>query len=111
MVAIPTINWVRLNAFGFSRGAAAARWFIHAALNGDFRRPRPLRQRRPLIARVRALGIEIQRVEVKFVGLFDTVSAFGVNHENDTEQLQLEAITRAEDSCATGGGGRIPEEL
>lgn len=87
MVMIP--HYVTLNVFGFSRGAAAARNFVHLAntqpelfknaeLDKDwnFAKNNPSKQ---------------NGVSVNFVGLFDTVASYGkdLNFSNDTEQLHL----------------------
>lgn len=82
-------HYVTLNVFGFSRGAAAARNFVHLAntqpelfknaeLDKDwnFAKNNPSKQ---------------NGVSVNFVGLFDTVASYGkdLNFSNDTEQLHL----------------------
>jgi hypothetical protein len=76
------IERIHLDAFGFSRGAAAARHFVHFVLNGD----------KPLQPRIEALGHTVELLEINFVGLFDTVASFGVNHDTDTADLNLDAI-------------------
>jgi len=83
-----------LDVFGFSRGAAGARYFIHKTLsdkNGLFSSPEPLADK------IRALGFEIDKknVRVEFVGLYDTVSSEGLNH-NDVKSLKLTAVSRPE---------------
>lgn len=67
------------NLFGFSRGAATARYFMS------------------LESRIRAvLGIKgNQRREFNFVGLFDTVASYGLYHQNDVENLQLDSVSKA----------------
>jgi hypothetical protein len=76
-----------LDAFGFSRGAAAARYFVHSALEeeGD-----------TLKTRLSAIGYSVNIVKVKFVGLYDTVASYQILHGNDTEQLHLDSIRNAE---------------
>lgn len=65
-----------VNAFGFSRGAAAARHFVNLA------------KKQP--QRFKFLGINKPgAVQVNFVGLYDTVSSFGGNFNNDEENLML----------------------
>jgi|JI6StandDraft_1071083.scaffolds.fasta_scaffold02842_12 hypothetical protein len=81
-----TISQIVLDAFGFSRGAAAARSFVHQALNVDDR----------LARRLTAVGYTVGTVLVRFVGLFDTVASYGVAHTNDTADLNLDAIRVAE---------------
>ena len=58
------VEQVTIDVFGFSRGAAAARHFVSL-----------LRNERPLAAR---LGVPRAKVVIKFVGVFDTVSSYGV---------------------------------
>lgn len=67
------------NLFGFSRGAATARYFMS------------------LESRIRAvLGIKgHQKIEFNFVGLFDTVASYGGYHKNDVEQLKLDSVSKA----------------
>ena len=76
---------IYFDVFGFSRGAATARHFIHRVLfQGD-----------DVIAKVlhRDHKILAERVEVIFAGLFDTVSSYGIlDFSNDTGQLHLDAV-------------------
>ena len=90
------IAYIHLDSFGFSRGAAAARNFIHQAVNAGQLRIRN---------RLQARGIETGPVTVKFVGLFDTVSSIGyglspgdIGWENNTDatDFHLRAISVAE---------------
>lgn len=81
-----TIRQIVLDAFGFSRGAAAARHFVHKALNVGDR----------LAQRLSAVGYTVGSVIVRFVGLFDTVASYGTVHSNDTADLNLDAIRAAE---------------
>jgi hypothetical protein len=81
------IEKVEIDTFGFSRGAAAARHFVHVALND-----RALNVRKQLEDR----GFTVNDVTVTFVGLYDTVASYGVQHSNDTRDLNLDAIRNAE---------------
>lgn len=67
------------NVFGFSRGAAAARHFIHEAKSNP--------------ARFSGWCLTKSQVMVNFVGLFDTVSSYeeslGKNFDNDVLELHL----------------------
>lgn len=81
-----TITQIVLDAFGFSRGAAAARNFVHMALNVEER----------LAKRLTDLGYTVGTVIARFIGLFDTVASYGVAHYNDTADLSLDAIRVAE---------------
>lgn len=79
------IERIHLDAFGFSRGAAAARYFVHFVLEGD----------NPLQPRIEARGHPVELLEVNFIGLFDTVASYGLKHSNDTSDLSLDAIRAA----------------
>lgn len=79
------IDLLTLDLYGFSRGAAGARHFIHEALFGDHSIKQQLQD----------LGYTVGKVEVCFVGLYDTVSSHGLNFKNDVEALNLHAISRA----------------
>ncbi len=78
---------VHLDSFGFSRGAATARSFLWAALDDPGR---------TLKERLERQGFKVGPVVSKFVGLFDTVASYNGNHGNDTQDLRLDAIRRAE---------------
>lgn len=91
-----------LDVFGFSRGAAAARNFIHEALNDD----KGAKRTHSLKTRLRHEMLEAQEVKTKFAGLFDTVSTYGpgiigavkvvVGSADNVEQLNLDAVAQAE---------------
>lgn len=81
------IEYLHVDAFGFSRGATAARHFVHSACV----EPSTLLQTALVMA-----GYEVGEVVVKFVGLFDTVASYGAYHLNDTAELHLDAIKVAE---------------
>lgn len=85
------IDCIYIDTFGFSRGAAAARYCIYAIMNNYFRN-------RSLQNRLTAFGYSVNRIKIHFVGLFDTVSSFGadLNFDNDTEELHLDAISHAQ---------------
>jgi len=89
------IDRLTLDTFGFSRGAAAARYCIHRALidedGGWFRS-----DWHGLPTALERLGYGVGLFDVKAVGLFDTVSSFGFNHNNDVKDLHLDAIRKAE---------------
>ncbi len=79
---------ITIDVFGFSRGAACARYFIHAFLNNqDSFRSTPAAQ---------AGYKTIFRCYCKYAGLFDTVASYGVIHKNDTADLNLDAVRLAE---------------
>ncbi len=79
---------ITIDVFGFSRGAACARYFIHAFLNNqDGFRNTPAAQ----------IGYEtIIRCYCKYAGLFDTVASYGWDHDDDTTDLNLDAVRLAE---------------
>ncbi len=69
------VEQVTIDVFGFSRGAAAARHFISL-----------LHATPTLAAR---LQTPTAKVKIKFVGIFDTVSSYGLSFKDDIEQLGL----------------------
>ncbi|MEM7159101.1 MAG: DUF2235 domain-containing protein [Myxococcota bacterium] len=75
------VETLTFDAFGFSRGAAAARNFIHVI-------------REAYVDQTFA-GMTVEELEFGFVGLYDTVASYGGNHGNDTEELQLDAVQHA----------------
>ena len=81
------IEYVHIDSFGFSRGAAAARHFVYVALNHP-----ELNVLKQLTDR----GFSVGEVVVKFVGLYDTVASYGIVHSDDTADLNLSAISSAE---------------
>ncbi len=104
------INRLYIDTFGFSRGAAAARNFVHEVTKkkGSVKNVIPAGQGQPVIiyydVDYGALGehlgesfIEKMRLPlcVRYVGLFDTVASYGVAHFNDTSDLHLNAVSKA----------------
>jgi len=85
--------------FGFSRGAAAARYFIYQLLSDTpNRRGKVTIPARPIYLRLQNAGYQIEpkNLKVRFVGLYDTVASEGISHSNDTYSLKLDAIGRPE---------------
>ncbi|RZJ41927.1 MAG: hypothetical protein EOO19_14165, partial [Chryseobacterium sp.] len=41
-------------------------------------------------------GIIVNHVDVRFLGLFDTVSSYGLFHDNDVRDLSLDAVNKAQ---------------
>lgn len=70
------VEEIKLDVFGFSRGAAAARNFISLLTYA----PSTLATR---------INAPQARIVLKFVGLFDTVASHGVKHTNDVDDLNL----------------------
>lgn len=83
------ISYVYLDVFGFSRGAAAARYWIHLILEDTW-------NTNALKKWLTKQGYSVGEVKIKFVGLFDTVASCGVNHSNDTSELSLDSVSKAE---------------
>ncbi|MGV0924695.1 phospholipase effector Tle1 domain-containing protein [Empedobacter tilapiae] len=67
------IGKVTINVFGFSRGAAAARYFLSQEIH---------------IANY--LKIDKKDITFNFIGLFDTVASHGIYHLNDVVDLNLD---------------------
>ncbi len=80
------IAYLHIDTFGFSRGAAAARYCLQACLFEDDTN---------LKKRLTDKGYTVETVEAKFVGLFDTVASHGIKHTNDTADLSLRAVQHA----------------
>ncbi|MFT4794258.1 MAG: hypothetical protein ACJAVR_001846 [Paracoccaceae bacterium] len=81
------IEYIHLDAFGFSRGAAGARFFVHYAVNDAATAIKTVLTNE---------GYDVGEVKVKFLGLYDTVASYGAAHYNDTADLSLDAISVAE---------------
>jgi hypothetical protein len=73
-----------IDVFGFSRGAASARFFIHQVTG----------IKRQKIADNFAKG-QLAFLIVNFVGLYDTVSSYGFNFDDDVKDLKLDTIRYA----------------
>ena len=78
-----SISLLTIDVFGFSRGAAAARAFIYFAL---------IDKEENIKRRLQIKEFTVGEVKVQFSGLFDTVAAFGIWNDDDTEDLHLDAI-------------------
>ena len=103
------ISKVVIDVFGFSRGAATARSFIHQVLSGTrvivtkVSTRRGTRYQRKVIPTSRLLmameapGIEIAQdaLQIGFAGLFDTVSSHGSALHSDVKDLNLDAVKKA----------------
>ncbi|WP_340199079.1 phospholipase effector Tle1 domain-containing protein [Ascidiimonas sp. W6] len=110
-LGVEKIGEFRIDVFGFSRGAAAARYLIHEVN----KRAGSIKSRHPRNNKITyyevdhgALGeglaskqIEVlpNRLKVNFVGLYDTVSSHGAGaitgYQNDVSALFLDAVRRA----------------
>ncbi len=100
------INRLHVDTYGFSRGAAAARSFVHEITKRE-RGGIPLygNTRTSIIPANGELGKHLaeSNIEmrlplcVRFVGLYDTVASYGyIAHWNDSFQLGLRAISKAQ---------------
>lgn len=88
-------EYIHTDAFGFSRGAAAARHYIHKALHaaptGGGEDAPPIESR--IDRQLEEAGYVVNALEARFGGLFDTVASYGVAHFNDTWELSLGAVS------------------
>ncbi|CAZ94494.1 T6SS phospholipase effector Tle1-like catalytic domain-containing protein [Zobellia galactanivorans] len=95
------IKILRIDVFGFSRGAAAARHFIYKITRKIYGRGHV--RTRKLITAYGKLGEELKAneveqpllLEVRFAGLYETVASYGIEHVFDTFQLDLDAVRKA----------------
>ena len=86
------IKSLTLDIFGFSRGAATARCFINRIWNLYFYyNLRTNIYGKPVYKpSFHFFGIQYGvQINVRFLGLFDTVSSYGLRHKNDVNQLNL----------------------
>jgi uncharacterized protein (DUF2235 family) len=90
------IEKLTVDVFGFSRGAAAARNFLYQATNTKSHGRNPAR---PLKKQLEQAGFEVEKVEMQFAGLYDTVSAVGLpsQHKHNSSRLHLNAVSQAKD--------------
>ncbi len=83
-----------IDVFGFSRGAAAARYFIHIIMDersGGLFSDKP----KTFAQTLTDMEFTVNKVEINFVGLFDTVASYGIRHSNDTAELSLDCLAHA----------------
>jgi len=87
------ITTLTINLFGFSRGATAARHFIHVAKLTNPKGGGTIAEQ------LKSLGYQVEKTAIKigFAGLFDTVASHGISFSNDTAALNLNAIKHAAD--------------
>lgn len=45
---------------------------------------------------LKSAGIKVNHINVRFLGLFDTVSSYGLFHDNDVADLSLDAVNKAQ---------------
>ena len=81
------IEEISIDVFGFSRGAAGARYFIHEALDSG---------KKPIKEELISKGFKVKKIKIKFAGLYDTVSSHGVIYSNDVSDLKLRSVFHAD---------------
>ena len=113
------INMLQIDVFGFSRGAAAARNFAHeitlrinhprTKFNEDDSKEKKEKKNEKYKVNYGELGFQLEakgidkigRLVIRFVGLYETVASYGVNHtggigiDNDSVQLNLNSVAKA----------------
>jgi len=70
-----------INVYGFSRGAAYARHFCY--------RLKAKNKAGNDLSRLWGIELPASSMNIKFMGIFDTVSSFGTNHYDDVHQLDV----------------------
>lgn len=98
---------LKLDVFGFSRGAAGARYFVHRMLTSPTYVPQSwvvaqgtntstiddgLAGTGYLGQQLAKYGKTVSYISVRFVGLYDTVSSYGLNYTDDVGELKLDSI-------------------
>ncbi|WP_024459840.1 phospholipase effector Tle1 domain-containing protein [Marinimicrobium sp. LS-A18] len=81
-----TLKQLTIDLYGFSRGAASARYCIHKLMDAGGE---------PISEQLEIEGFPADQIEVNLVGLFDTVSSHGMSFNNDVNALKLDSIRRA----------------
>jgi hypothetical protein len=111
------IEVLTLDAFGFSRGAAAARNFVYEVGKAEYApipfssgdgttviftdsdgygtTERMLPEYGHLGLKLKQSGITVDSIVIRFLGIYDTVASYGVIHHNDVAELHLNEITTA----------------
>ncbi len=97
------IEKLTIDVFGFSRGAATARYAIHVIFNGkilriDDQTGEVIYEWRPIVDRINPfIEIDETAVEVRFAGLYDTVVSYMGSQKLSwtSNVLQQKAVTRA----------------
>jgi len=80
---------IELDAYGFSRGAAAARFFVYQVFVNESGLTHNLQN----TLKNSSPKVNVLDVNVNFVGLFDTVASLGDNHSDDTRELNLDCLS------------------
>ncbi len=77
-----------LDVFGFSRGAAAARYFVNCIRQGF------IRYNQYYINRLQARVPKDRKFSIRFVGVFDTVAAIGEGTDDDNGPVNVHVATK-----------------
>lgn len=90
------IELLTIDVFGFSRGAATARYFIYMSLFGADNIDN-------IKTTLNSAGYTVEKIEICFAGLYDTVSATGYlilidSMANNTKSLHLDAVAHAKET-------------
>ncbi len=94
-------NLLQINIYGFSRGAASARYFSNL-IRESYEDPKTGKTRY-MIDRFKFKNpIQPCQVQIGFIGIFDTVVSVGLKQENDAKEWKQE-ITQP------NPGGAVPE--
>ena len=88
------IQQLTVDTCGFSRGAAAARNCVYRVLNDEYGSEGEVVSA-SLKETLEGGGWTVGRVDVRAVGLFDTVASYGVVYWNDVFELRLDAVRDA----------------
>ena len=80
------VTEIRFDVFGFSRGAAAARSFVSRMFSATGATEGFITS---LKRKLNGSPFANTQFTVRFMGLFDTVSSYGMSFSNDVEDLQL----------------------
>lgn len=96
------IEKVIFDVYGFSRGAASARHFVAQVKSKGSYNEYKDRNGETHIVDIPDFGylgnalkkakITINTIEIRFAGLYDTVSSYGIKHKNDHQQLALNQL-------------------
>lgn len=113
------VGTITFDVFGFSRGAASARHFVHVVTHGPYvakmglvyavedlqNNSLPLSYKNKLMPQFGVLGQllteaglmdeALTKVDVRFVGIYDTVPHHGFVQHNDAKDLGLDNVNRA----------------
>lgn len=98
---VQKVNNLIIDTYGFSRGAATARYFVYRITRKKGEKKKSNSRGRPinwtvdwgtLGEELKKSKIEVRTLTVRFVGLYDTVASYGLRHGNDTKELKLDVI-------------------